>query len=150
MSMAQPPETEILFEPDPGEVADEIEARLLASLRSNVPPNDSAPFALIARDGDGALLGGLVGSTSYGWLLIKVLWVAEHLRGQGLGARIMERAEREAVSRGCHGAWLDTSSVRARNFYTRLGYGEFGRLENGPGEEPRGHHRFFLCKRLGS
>jgi predicted N-acetyltransferase YhbS len=146
--MAQLPELEIVFEQDPGGVADEIEARLVMSLRSNNPPNDSAPFSLIARDGDGALVGGLIGSTSYGWLLVKVLWVAEGLRGRGLGARLMATAEREAAARGCHGAWLDTSSARAREFYMRLGYGEFGRLENRPDEQPQGHRRFFLSKRL--
>jgi GNAT superfamily N-acetyltransferase len=90
----------------------------------------------------------LVGSTSYGWLLVKMLWVAEELRGQGFGARLMTQAEIIARSRGCHGAWLDTSSARAERFYTRLGYEPFGILINGPGQQPQGHRRAFLAKRL--
>ena len=60
----------------------------------------------------------------------------------------MAEAETIARSRGCHGAWLDTSSVRAEAFYRKLGYQLFGRLENQSGEQPEGHQRFFLCKRL--
>jgi GNAT superfamily N-acetyltransferase len=136
----------ITIEPDPDAFAEEIEARLLMSLKGNVPASDYAPFGILARGEDGALVGGLVGGTSYGWLLVKVLWVAEELRGQGLGARIMKLAEEAALSRGCHGAWLDTSSARARSFYEKLGYEVFGMLENREGEKPQGHARFFLCK----
>ena len=138
----------IAVAPDPGPFAREIETRLLDSLRQNVPAGDYAPFGILARDSEGAILGGLIGGTSYGWLLIKILWVAEDLRGQGLGARMVRLAEEEALSRGCHGAWLDSSSPRARNFYAKLGYETFGMLENREGEEPQGHARFFLCKRF--
>jgi GNAT superfamily N-acetyltransferase len=138
----------ITVEPDPETFAAEIETRLLDSLKQNVPASDYAPFAVLARDREGAILGGLIGGTSYGWLLIKNLWIAQDLRGQGLGAEIMRLAEEEASNRGCHGAWLDTSSRRARNFYARLGYETFGTLENREGEKPQGHVRFFLCKRF--
>ena len=138
----------ITVERDPDAFAQEIETRLLDSLKQNVPASDYAPFGILARDTEGAILGGLVGGTSYGWLLIKILWVAEDLRGQGLGARIVRSAEEEALSRGCHGAWLDSSSQRARNFYVKLGYETFGMLENMEGEKPQGHARFFLSKRF--
>jgi GNAT superfamily N-acetyltransferase len=139
---------EITVEPDPDAFVEEIEVRLLASLRQNVPASDYEPFGVLARDKEGAILGGLIGGTSYGWLLIKILWVAEDIRSQGLGARIMQLAEQEASSRGCHGAWLDTSSQRARTFYAKLGYETFGMLENRDGEKPQGHARFFLSKRF--
>jgi predicted N-acetyltransferase YhbS len=142
------PDIRITVEPDPDTFAAEIETRLLDSLKQNVPASDYAPFGILARDSEGTILGGLIGGTSYGWLLIKNLWVAEDLRCQGLGARIMRLAEEEVLSRGCHGAWLDTSSQRARNFYAELGYEIFGTLENREGEEPQGHARSFLYKRF--
>jgi ribosomal protein S18 acetylase RimI-like enzyme len=138
----------ITVEPDPDTFAAEIETRLLDSLKQNVPASDYAPFGILARDSEGTILGGLLGGTSYGWLLIKHLWVAEDLRCQGLGARIMRLAEEEVLSRGCHGAWLDTSSQRARNFYAKLGYEIFGTRENREGEKPQGHARSFLYKRF--
>jgi hypothetical protein len=60
----------------------------------------------------------------------------------------MAQAEAVARSRGCHGAWLDTSSVRAERFYVRLGYAPFGALQNEAGEHPQRHRRAFLAKRL--
>jgi len=113
-----------------------------------VPPSDGKPLTLAGRDLQGGIVGGLVGLTSYGWLLVKMLWVAEELRGEGFGARLMEEAETIARSRGCHGAWLDTSSARAERFYIRLGYEPFGVLTNGPGDQPQGHRRALLAKRL--
>src|SRR3712207_6136085 len=96
-------------EEDPtGAIADEVEHRLLEALRQNVPPSDGRPLTLLARNAQGAMTGGLIGSTSYGWLLVKMLWVAEELRGRGLGARLMAEAEDIARSRSCHGVWLDT------------------------------------------
>ncbi|MBM6582131.1 GNAT family N-acetyltransferase [Microvirga sp. BT689] len=139
----------ISLEEDPnGAFADEVERELLAALRQNVPPSDGRPLTLVARDIQGSMVGGLIGSTSYGWLHVKMLWVAEELRGQGFGARIMAEAETIARSGGCHGAWLDTSSARAERFYIRLGYEPFGGLTNGPGDRPQGHRRAFLAKRL--
>jgi GNAT superfamily N-acetyltransferase len=146
--MEQLASLQIVVEPNPDDVADEIERNLEASLRTNFPPNDALPLAVVIRDGDGNLVGGLIGSTSYGWLLIKMLWVMEALRDQGLGAQILERAEKIALQRGCHGAWLDTSSERVYRFYARLGYQTFGTLENREGDHPEGHRRFFLSKRL--
>lgn len=147
--MINPALVNITLEEDPnGALADEVERKLLHALRQNVPPSDGKPLTLVARDLQGGMTGAFVGSTSYGWLLVKMLWVAEALRGQGLGARLMDEAETIARLCGCHGAWLDTSSAKAERFYTRLGYERFGVLTNGPGDQPQGHRRAFLAKRL--
>jgi GNAT superfamily N-acetyltransferase len=146
--MVRNPDVTITLASNPGDLVVAIERNLLASLAAAAPQSGYAPLALVARGRDGTLLGGLVGSTSYGWLLIKMLWVTEAARGCGLGTRMMEIAEDAALSRGCHGAWLDTSSDRARGFYERLGYEPFGILENMDDEPPEGHRRFFMHKRL--
>jgi GNAT superfamily N-acetyltransferase len=125
-----------------------LESELLAALKTNTPPNDSAALCVVVHDTAGALVGGITGTTAYGWLLVKILWGTATQRGQGLGARIMAAAEDAGRARGCYGAWLDTSSRRAEAFYRRLGYGDFGVLENKGGEQPAGHRRVFLCKRF--
>jgi predicted N-acetyltransferase YhbS len=130
-----------------GAIAAMIEGRLIEALRQNVPPNDSEPLVLLAREGS-TVIGGLVGVTSYGWLMVKMMWVAEEMRRRGLGADLMAKAEALARARGCHGAWLDTSSADAERFYARLGYRPFGLLENFGDERPGGHRRAFLAKRL--
>jgi GNAT superfamily N-acetyltransferase len=139
---------QIQIEGDPdGAIAAEIEDRLIESLRRNVPQNDSEPLTLVAREGP-TIIGGLTGSTSYGWLLVKILWVTEEMRRRGLGTDLMAQAEALARARGCHGGWLDTSSADAERFFCRLGYKSFGVLENVWDERPPGHRRTFLAKRF--
>ena len=134
-------------EADPG-VAATIESRLLASLRSTLTQAENSSFVLAARSSTNELIGGLTASTSYGWLLTKLLWVEESHRHEGLGARLMEKAELKAVSLGCHSAWLETSNPTAKRFYEGLGYIEFGRLSNDAGQFPESHRRWFLKKPL--
>ena len=109
-------------------------------------PNDFRPLAIFLSDPEtGETLGGLWGWTSFSFLHIDLLYLPESLRGTGLGRRMMNQAEEEAVQRGCHGVWLDTFSFQARGFYERLGYTVFGSIE----DYPPGQSRFFLRKTLG-
>ncbi|MGH8239384.1 MAG: GNAT family N-acetyltransferase [Steroidobacteraceae bacterium] len=130
------------------EIVDYIESELLEALGSKAAANRFGDLSVVARDRNGTLVAGLVGTTAYGWLLVKMLWVAEAKRGHGLGRHLMQIAETEARRRGCHGAWLDTSSDRARQFYAVLGYEQFGLLENSAEQQPAGHRRWFLRKSL--
>jgi len=70
--------------------------------------------------------------------------VPDTARGKGVGTRLMQLAEQEAVARGCHSAWLDTHEFQAKGFYERLGYVPFGELPN----YPHGFSRIFLQKSL--
>jgi ribosomal protein S18 acetylase RimI-like enzyme len=138
----------VLAEAEPA-LVDELERELLAAIRASQPQALNSSFTLSIRDGDGALIAGLAASTAYGWLLIKLLWVAEGQRGRGLGRQLMAEAEAEGTRRDCHGAWLDTSMPEAAGFYERLGYETFGRLENREGDVVQAHRRWFMRKRLG-
>lgn len=145
--MAPPDATVTIAEDDP-KLAGTIEAELLRALRATLPQSDNDGFVLSARSEDGELVGGLTASTSYGWLLVKTLWVAETQRGKGLGRALMDKAETKARDLDCHGAWLDTSSPDARRFYERLGYETFGQLSNATGQTPETHRRWFMKKAL--
>ncbi|MEM7444813.1 MAG: GNAT family N-acetyltransferase [Pseudomonadota bacterium] len=136
-----------IAEEDDG-AAELIEAELLKSLRLELPQSTNTSFVLTARDSEENLVGGLTASTSYGWLLVKTLWVKPSHRGKGLGQDLMAQAEAKALAAGCHGAWLDTSSPKARQFYERQGYEPFGQLSNEPGRAPEGHRRWFMQKAL--
>lgn len=102
------------------------------------------PLAILLRDAGGALVGGLLGGTYWGWLHVDMLWIAAEVRGQGYGRRLLVAAEREAVARGCHHAHLDTMSFQSLPFYQRQGYQLFGQLD----DLPIGHSRYFLKKRF--
>ncbi len=138
---------EFRFTSDP-RVADQLEANLLSELRAKSEQGQNSQISLEARDENNTLVGGLVGSTSYGWLLIKVLWVAVEVRKQGYGRSLVERATEQARSIGCHSVWLDASDIDARQFYRSLGFEEFGVLGNGIGYHPDIHRRFFLKKHI--
>jgi ribosomal protein S18 acetylase RimI-like enzyme len=104
------------------------------------------PLHIFMRDDDGHVLGGLLGGTYWGWLLIEVLWLDESTRGQGYGRTLVTMAEQIATARGCHSVHLDTMSFQALDFYLKLGYTVFGRLD----DLPKDHSRIFLKKSLDS
>src|SRR5262245_42221040 len=66
------------------------------------------PLILAIEDSARQVIGGLWGRTAYDWLFVELLFVPESIRRQGVGKDLMVRAEREAIARGCHSAWLDT------------------------------------------
>lgn len=99
---------------------------------------------VLFEDADGVVRAGLLGDTFWGFLYVDVLFVDEELRGQGLGSRLLARAEELARERGCHSVQLDTFSWSYPSFYERHGYETYGTLEGYPG----GHRRFFYRKSL--
>ena len=107
-------------------------------------PRDRQGLSLLLRDAAGAVVGGLIGSTGWGWLYIENLVVPEALRGAGWGRRLMAAAEAEARRRGCTGMRLDTYSFQARGFYERQGFAVVGQIE----DCPPGATRFCMTKRL--
>ena len=129
-------------------VAKWLEDKLLVSLRQTNTQAENLNIILAAKDSEDHIVGGLVASTSYGWLLIKVLWVESNCRGSGIGQSLVEEAELTSLTRGCHGAWLDTSNAAAYEFYLRLGYETFGELCNSNDQSPAGHRRWFMKKSL--
>ena len=129
---------------DGGEVSAEIRRGIREADPPQVGPRNWAPFCLSLRDAAGTLVGGLYGATTWGWLLVDGLWVAEGLRRRGLGSRLLAAAEEAAIARGCRGAWLGTFDFQAREFYELHGYRVFGALP----DFPPGHTHFELWKAL--
>lgn len=102
-------------------------------------------FALLVRDDqDEQTHGGLYGKISGNWLFIELLGVSEQVRGQGIGSRLMAMAEDLAREKECVGIYLDTFDFQAPLFYQKLGFTQFGRLD----DYPPGHQRYFFQKRL--
>lgn len=101
-------------------------------------------LSVLARNDSGELIGGLLGETLWGWLLVETLAVDEAYRHSGLGSRLLGAAEAEARKRGCKSVYLDTYSFQALDFYRRRGYEVFGSLS----DFPESHEKYFLWKRL--
>lgn len=106
--------------------------------------SDRRELTIPLYDDDGEITGGLVGYTGRGWLYVSMLYIPEHLRGQGLATRMLAMAEDEARRRGCMGAYIDTMNPAALLLYRKLGYAEIGKLDALSG----GHMVTWLAKRF--
>ena len=104
---------------------------------------DHRPLTVTIRE-RGKIVGGLAGETFWGWMFVSLLWVSDKHRGHGHGSALIETAEAEARSRGVRNVYLDTFSFQAPEFYKKLGYREFARLD----EFPAGHRRVWMTKAL--
>jgi GNAT superfamily N-acetyltransferase len=130
------------------EVDEALRVRILAGLEASHPDSLGAlepePLALLLHDPAGRLVGGLIGRSFWGWLLIELLWIDAAHRGSGHGRRLMASAEEEGRRRGCHHARVDTFSFQAPQFYEKCGYARVGTLD----DFPTGHQRHFYAKPL--
>jgi GNAT superfamily N-acetyltransferase len=106
--------------------------------------DNARKLAILLRDSNKQVVGGLFAWTYWNWLEVKYLWIKNELRGKGYGSQLLLAAEKEAIHRGCDSAFLDTFSFQAPNFYQKLGYSIFGVLEGFPLQ----HQRYFLKKNL--
>src|SRR5262245_40854855 len=98
--------------------------------------------ALLVRDADGTIRGGLLGYVWAEWLHITELWMAAECRRRSLGSELLDRAEREASRVGARGAFLSTFDFQAPEFYKGRGYEVYGALTG----YPPGHTEYHLRK----
>jgi predicted N-acetyltransferase YhbS len=121
----------------------EIGKALRAHNVAAVGKSDYRLLTVTVRDA-GKIVGGLVAETYFGWMYVSLLWVSVQHRGQGWGSALMEAAEMEARKRGMRHVYLDSFTFQAPDFYAKLGYREFGRLN----AFPQGSDRVFMTKAL--
>jgi ribosomal protein S18 acetylase RimI-like enzyme len=105
---------------------------------------DGSFIGIFLRGRDGSRTSGL-----YGWVwgstcYVRYLFVAESLRGQGQGTRLMRAVEAEAKARNCRQIVLETHSFQAPGFYRKLGFEVIGKVDG----YPMGHQYLTLVKRL--
>ena len=92
----------------------------------------------------GERMAGIIAETHGNWLFVELLWVAEELRGQNIGTKLLKQAEETARERGCKFVFLDTFSFQAPLFYKKQGYKEVFTLT----EYPRTGKRHYYTKTL--
>ena len=112
--------------------AQEIGDLIRAYNRSKREEVESEPLNLYLEDEKGNLMAGLVAETFGNWLEIEYLFVKEELWGQGIGSKLLQRAESEAKKRNCRFAFVNTYQFQAPDFYLSHGYKEVFILQDYP------------------
>ena len=124
-------------------------ARQLDAHNEHVLGKSAEPIALavLLRDADGGVEGGMWGRLRFGWLYLEFAVIPTHRRGTGLGTTMLAAIERATVARGGRGVRTGSFSFQAPGFYIRRGYTEYARLEG----HPPGHHdvSFYKVSGLG-
>lgn len=102
------------------------------------------PINIVEYDGEGNVIGGIIGGTYWGWMYIDILWVDQNHRKKGIGTKLLCEAEKEALNRGCHHVHVDSMSWQAPEFYKKQGYEVIGILP----DIPIGNQKYLLIKNL--
>lgn len=114
------------------ETVEQLSDALDAFSEANSDVGSAHQKAFVIRDERGQLAGGVVFVVHWSWLHVEILFVHEAFRNQGMGSRLLREAETYAKSVGCVGAYLDTLSFQAPDFYPRRGYEVLAELEGFP------------------
>jgi GNAT superfamily N-acetyltransferase len=105
---------------------------------------NGAWLTVLVRDDRGRIVAGLCGGTWSDCCEIRQLWVDLPLRKRGLGTRLLDAAEREALRRGCCQVFLMTYSFQAPGFYFKHGFRLVAMLSG----YPSGHANLLLRKQI--
>ena len=105
---------------------------------------DIHPLFLTVTHDNGKIVAGLVARTWWGGIQGHYLRESDEYRKSGYGRQLMEKAEEEAIKRGCHMAYVDTFDFQARGFYEKLGYRVYGDL----GGYAKKYTRHYLAKEI--
>lgn len=114
---------------------------------NKVPANNEfwTPLNFVVKNNRSKVIGGILSGIGY-WsgLEIKILWVDENYRNQGIGSWLLDITENMAKEKGAELSILDTFDFQAEGFYKKHDYITFGVINN----FPKGHRRSYFYKRL--
>ncbi|TMU84951.1 GNAT family N-acetyltransferase [Bacillus sp. BHET2] len=129
------------------EDSDYIRKRLVEYNMTQIDYETKTPLekiSFVLRNDEDEIVGGVVGEMFWHHLHVDFLWVSEDFRHGGYGSKLIHQIEEYAREKGCHLVMLDTFSFQAPDFYKKMGYREFGVLE----DFPKGRSQHFMEKRL--
>ncbi len=130
--------------PQPDKIRD-VYQRLYQYNEQFVEQSQIIPLLLTLDDHSGYSFAGFIGTTWGQWLTIEALWVDQAWRSKGAGKQLLQAAEQQAMSRGCHFAITDTFDFQALDFYKKCGY----QLQMTLQQKPIQHEQYWLTRSLG-
>lgn len=106
--------------------------------------DDGESFTAVRENSSGDIEAGISGYTWCGCCYIAYLWVAETVRGRGIGSELVRAVEQHARAKACQVILVATHSFQAPEFYVRMG---FERVASIP-DHPVGYASFFYAKSI--
>ncbi|HJY37716.1 MAG TPA: GNAT family N-acetyltransferase [Steroidobacteraceae bacterium] len=106
--------------------------------------DDGESFSAARTNATGDVEAGVYGWTWCDCCYVTYLWVAESIRGTGVGTELLDAVERHAREKCCSLVLLASHSFQAPAFYARKGYEQVARIE----DHPVGHSSIFFAKRI--
>jgi GNAT superfamily N-acetyltransferase len=104
--------------------------------------NRKLAFAIVE---EGEIVGGITAKMNYNRCHVSGLGIERAFRSSGYGAFLMKRIEEAAIEIGAKIITVSTQDFQAREFYEKLGYSVFGKLEDCPFD---GTTKFYMSKRV--
>ena len=130
---------------DPYEVIQLLEKKIYEHNSTKISKDDGLLFSRVVRDENKNIIAGIAGWTWANICEITQLWVDETARKNGIGKMLLEAAEAEAKSKGCHTILIKSYSFQAPHFYERHGY----KIEHILNGYPEGYSYYTLIKSIG-
>jgi ribosomal protein S18 acetylase RimI-like enzyme len=106
--------------------------------------DDGESFTAVRESSSGEIEAGISGYTWCGCCYVAYLWVAEALRGRGIGSELLRAVEQHARAKACRVMFVATHSFQAPEFYVRMGFARVASIA----DHPVGHSSVFHAKRL--
>ncbi len=119
-------------EPNPEDKKVIVDGLLENHASSGHPREPKEIFSILLKNNDGKLIGGVIASILWNGMEIDSLWIEKSLRGKGEGGKLIEAAEKEGLKRGCTISYTNTFSWQAPEFYEKMGYSLYGKLDGFP------------------
>lgn len=92
-----------------------------------IPEVESELFQFGIKDNQGNVIAGLFATcTAFRIVYVSMLYVDSQYRRQGLGKRLMDELEKQAIEKQLKFIRLDTFDYQGRDFYQAIGYEEVG------------------------
>jgi N-acetylglutamate synthase-like GNAT family acetyltransferase len=130
---------------DSRQVIQLLEDKIYEYNSAAISKDDGRLFSRIVKDENKDIIAGIAGWTWAGICEITQLWVDENVRKNSIGKILLESAEAEAKSKGCHTILVKSYSFQAPHFYEKHGY----RAEHILNGYPDGYSYYTLTKRIG-
>ena len=121
-----------------------LEDKIYEYNSDRISRHDGRLFSRVVRDQNGSMIAGIAGWTWACACEISQLWVSENVRKKGIGKRLLEVAEEEALANECSTILVKTYSFQAPFFYEKHGY----RIEHVVENFPNGYRYYTLTKAL--